>query len=173
MHAEVMAWLMKVWNTHPALFRGQRVLECGSHAASGTARALFVDCDYTGLDVRPGPGVDVVCGAHEYQDAGGFDVILSTQMLEHDPHWRDSLANMVSLLAPGGALLLSWAGPGWPAHGTGEPGWPDYYRNLTPGEVVRAIESGTFRRVRLSSHHRHGERDGGLGLCLLALDKGT
>lgn len=41
MHGEVLDWLGTVRAALPALFRGRRVLECGSYDVNGSARSLF------------------------------------------------------------------------------------------------------------------------------------
>jgi hypothetical protein len=97
-----------VREAYPHLFSGRRVLEVGSYDLNGSVRPYFEGCDYTGLDWRPGPGVDVVCLAHEFRASRPFDVVISASMLEHDPFWPLSLANMINLLTEHGALLLSW-----------------------------------------------------------------
>ena len=116
MHAEAFAFLERARREYPWLFQQARVLEAGAYVINGTPRSLFADCEYTGLDWRAGPGVDVVALAHDYAPAQPFDTLVSTEMLEHDPYWRDSLANLIAHLAPGGGLFLTWAGPERAAH---------------------------------------------------------
>ena len=55
----------------PDSFKGKRVLEVGSLDINGSVRGYFQDCEYIGLDVGPGPGVDVVCGGQEYDAPSG------------------------------------------------------------------------------------------------------
>ena len=171
MHKQVLVWLEHTKAGNPAVFQNGRVLECGSYAERDWMRPYFDNCEYTGLDCRPGPGVDVVGLAHEYRDADGFDVVISAQMLEHDPHWRESVANMARLVRRGGALMLTWAGANWPEHDGGGPGW-SHYCNLLPEEVVAAMDGHYWQHVIISSHFRdYAGPDGGVGLCLLALNK--
>ncbi|MBM3676617.1 MAG: class I SAM-dependent methyltransferase [Actinobacteria bacterium] len=40
-------------------------------------------------------------------DAGSFDVVVSTQVLEHLPRWQDALREMRDVLRPGGRLLVT------------------------------------------------------------------
>lgn len=59
------------------------MLEVGSMDINGTIREFFRD---TGLDVTPGPRVDVVCGGQEYAAPDrSFDVVLSCEAMEHNP----------------------------------------------------------------------------------------
>lgn len=141
MHREVKDWLRLLWDTHPALFHGRRVLECGSRMVpgGGTVSGFFADCEYTGLDAIAGQGVDVVGLAHEYQPDHPFDVVVSCQMLEHDPNWRESVAHMVEMVAPGGALLLTFPDDGWPMHGDDYTPIPGYYHNPDKDEIAAMI----------------------------------
>ena len=101
----------------PEYFRGKRVLEVGSLDINGSIRQFFKDCDYTGLDVAAGPGVDVVCEGQKY-DAPGFDVVISCEAMEHNPYWAETLQNMIRLCKPGGLLVMTCATIGRPEHGT-------------------------------------------------------
>jgi SAM-dependent methyltransferase len=141
MHREVMDWLGSVKDAHPELFSGVRVLECGAYNINGSARELFERCDYVGLDWRPGPGVDVVALVHSYQPAEPFDVVISTEMLEHDPYWVASVQRMAELLRPGGVLLLTWATPARAPHELATAPVGQYYLGLAPREVAEAVQS--------------------------------
>ena len=101
---------------YPELFRGKRVLDVGSRDVNGNNRYLFEDCRYIGIDISEGPNVDFVCPAMLM--TGTYDVIISTSALEHDPLWKETLLACVKMLVPGGPLLITAAGPGWPEHGT-------------------------------------------------------
>jgi hypothetical protein len=139
MHGSVLAWLRTVKAHRPELFCGVRVLECGSYDINGSARPLFEDCEYIGLDWRPGPGVDVVSLVHQYRPAAPFDVVVSTEMLEHDPHWVGSLWSMTAALRPGGSLLLTWATPARDVHEVDCAPKAGHYQGLQLAEVVKAI----------------------------------
>lgn len=108
MHPANATWWRLVREAHPQLFCARRVLEVGSLDINGSVRQFFDICDYTGVDWRPGPGVDYISLAHEMDFPRPFDVVISASMLEHDPYWRQSIAAMHRHLAPHGALLLSW-----------------------------------------------------------------
>jgi SAM-dependent methyltransferase len=101
---------------YPQFFVGKRVLECGSRDHNGSVRRYFEGCDYTGIDWRPGEMVDVVSLIHDYNPKHRFDVVISASMLEHDPHWKNSLDRMVDLMREDGILLLSWGGAENPEH---------------------------------------------------------
>lgn len=133
----------------PGHFRGTRVLEVGSLDINGTIRGLFADCDYTGIDVGPGPGVDLVCAGQDYRGPdASFDVVISCETMEHNPYWAETFANMVRLVKPEGLVLMTCATVGRKEHGTTRTtpadspltvakGW-DYYRNLTARDFAAA-----------------------------------
>jgi SAM-dependent methyltransferase len=135
----------------PEMFRGQKVLEIGSLDINGNVRSFFEDCSYTGIDVAPGPGVDVVCEGQKYDGlSSSFDVVISCEVMEHNPYWAETLTNMIRLLRPGGLMVMSCATIGRKEHGTTrsdtgaspltvQKGW-DYYRNLTSKDIRRAVD---------------------------------
>lgn len=139
MHREIWDWLRQTRHEHPALFSGGRVLECGASIVNYTARGLFPLSEYVGIDVHPGAGVDVVTLVHDYEAESPFDVVVSTQMLEHDPYWRESVAAMVKALKPGGALLLTYASPNCPRHGDDDSPTAGYFGGRTAADVTDII----------------------------------
>jgi SAM-dependent methyltransferase len=92
-------------------------LEVGSLDVNGSVRGLFMG-SYTGVDFRDGPGVDIVMNGHAltFPDRS-FDVVVSTEMLEHDDAFWLSMAEMGRVLRPGGHLLLTTRGNGFKRHG--------------------------------------------------------
>lgn len=90
------------------------VLEVGSYDENGSVRPLFEQrgCGkYIGVDMRVGPGVDhVMQAAHLGFKDDTFDLVVSTEMLEHDPRPWLSVIEMARVLRPGGMLLLSARG---------------------------------------------------------------
>jgi SAM-dependent methyltransferase len=151
-HPQQRRFLATVAEFLPEFFVGRRVLEIGSLDVNGSARAFFADCDYTGLDLAPGPGVDVVRGGHEFDAPDGtFDVVVSMETMEHNPYWIDTVRNMLRLCRPGGLVVLSCASIGRPEHGTTRTdpgsspptvglGW-EHYRNVTEAELRATVAS--------------------------------
>ena len=68
-------------------------LEIGSYDVNGSVRplvAVLKPREYIGVDLRPGPGVDVVCDACSGALAdryGRFDIVIATETLEHVQSW--------------------------------------------------------------------------------------
>lgn len=130
---------------------GAKVLDCGSLDINGCNRGLFSTKDYTGIDLGPGRNVDVVSRIHEFAAADGtFDIVISTECLEHDRFWAESLRNMYRVCKPGGLMVLSCATTGRPEHGTrasekeASPFTNDYYRNLTAVDLRWVLHKPMF-----------------------------
>jgi SAM-dependent methyltransferase len=131
-------------------FNNCKVFEVGSHDINGSVRALFKNCSYVGIDVGPGPGVDLVCQGQDYRGADdSFDTVISCECMEHNPAWRETFQNMVRVCRPGGLALMTCAGIGRTEHGTTmtapdlsrntlDEGW-DYYGNLSAKDFRSAF----------------------------------
>lgn len=142
------------------------VLDIGALDINGNNQVLFdADTLYLGLDIAEGRNVDIICPGHELglPDAT-FDLVVSTECLEHDRHWVATLNNAIRLLRPGGMLLMTCATTGRPEHGTRrttpadapllaevDDEWADYYRNLDEQDVRAEIDvPGRFQFAEFS-----------------------
>jgi hypothetical protein len=122
------------------------LLEIGSLDVNGSVRDLFPRADpYVGIDLAPGRAVDVVATGHDFGRDECFSAVVTAECLEHDPGWRDTLANIERVLRPGGVLILTCATTGRHEHGTARtspamsPSTNEHYRNLTGDDVVGAL----------------------------------
>lgn len=144
MHASIQVWVSGIRERFPDHFRpGVRVLEYGSRNINGGVRPWFQgSAEYVGIDYHPGPGVDWTGCAHDYEHpVGQFDVVITTETLEHDPYWERTLEHAVRNLRPGGLLVMTCAGPKRPPHNHDDSPTPGYYANLAPGQVQDHLES--------------------------------
>src|SRR5215217_7296315 len=97
---------------------GRDVLEVGSLDVNGTVRPMVEargPRSYVGVDVVDGPGVDRMVDAADLVEVFGrdsFDVVVSTEMLEHAEDWCQAMLHMAGVLRPGGVLVLTTRGPG-------------------------------------------------------------
>jgi SAM-dependent methyltransferase len=130
----------------PRHFTKCRVLEVGSLNINGSVRQFFSDCWYLGVDLGVGRDVDLVSHVCDLPECyGPFDTVISCESLEHDARWQESLRRMWALLAPGGLLLVTCAGPARPPHGIAScepecsPFTLDYYSSISDEQVRDAL----------------------------------
>lgn len=146
-HREQMTFISLVADFFALKKPDQRVLEIGSYDINGSVRQFFPANQagkYVGVDLCEGPGVDVVGFGHEinFPDES-FDVALSCECFEHDPHWAKTFKNMNRMTKANGVVAFTCASLGRLEHGTSRteissPGTQsigiDYYRNLTQAD---------------------------------------
>jgi len=99
-------------------FKGKRVLEVGSKYVNGSVKPLIERfChpgEYIGVDIERGKYVDIVLPAEklvEYFGEESFDVVISTELIEHVKDWRITIENMKRVLRPDGYIYhykVSW-----------------------------------------------------------------
>ena len=165
MHNHQRNFVRSVKKQHAQFFTDSKLLEIGSQNVNGSVREEFDYCDYTGVDAVEGKDVDVVCYGHEYEaEAGSFDVVLTCEMLEHDPFAPKTVKRMIELLRPGGLFFMTCAGEGRGEHGTTKTGnvWGpdgDFYRNVTEEMFLEwcTAACGTF--VEHHIEYSGGPRD--------------
>lgn len=128
MHDTVMAFVARTLS--PDLVNGKRVLEVGSYNVNGSVRPYIESLgpsEYIGVDMREGPGVDLVLNAGslvEYFGPYRFDIVVCAEVLEHVEDWRSAVQNMKEVLQTDGLLVLTTRSYGFPLHEY--PG--DYWR---------------------------------------------
>ena len=157
MHDAVHKFIQNMRDAQPEAFKVDSVLEAGSLDINGSPRRYFKGIkDYVGIDWKAGKGVNVVSLAHEFHGRpdGYFQFVISTEMLEHDPHHQASIHRMMALLAPGGCLLITCAGPGRHSHDVDTSPKGGYYCNLTMPSIVGSVLSvGRFKRMYAEDDH--------------------
>lgn len=147
----------------------QRVLDVGSADINGSARELFdlEAVEYVGVDLDPGPGVDVVGDAHNLVEllgatAGpGFDLVLCLEMLEHDDAPWLTVPQLARMVTPSGIVLVSARGNGFPEHNR-----PDRWRFMRDG-MASLLEGGGLHVVRIAGDP---QVSGWLAACRRAAD---
>lgn len=110
--------------------QGKKVLEVGSYNVNGGLRPLiesWYPSEYWGVDIVEGPGVDLVCPAENLINEFGkesFDLVISTEMLEHVKDWKTVINNLKCVCKKGGLLILTTRSYGYPYH----PSPTDFWR---------------------------------------------
>lgn len=117
MHKGNHTWLEDVKRQFPKHFTNAKVLEIGSLDINGSARDHFTDCEYVGVDMAPGKGVDVVSKATETSfQKEYFDTFVCLNTYEHDLEWRESLSHNLSWIKDGGLCIISFGAEGTREH---------------------------------------------------------
>jgi autotransporter strand-loop-strand O-heptosyltransferase len=148
-HLEQKNFCLRIKEKLPHFFKNKKVLDIGSLDINGNNKELFENCEYIGLDVAEGKNVDTVNIGHLY-DAPDctFDVIISTEVFEHDMFYEKTIQNIMRMLKDGGLFIFTCASTGRPEHGTRRCGqdcapllisisekWADYYKNLESKDI--------------------------------------
>ena len=142
-HPQQFEYIESVRSKFPKNFFNAKVLEVGSVNINGSIRMLFSNCDFLGIDLAPGPDVDLVCEGQKLDHPDGtYDTIVTAECFEHNPFWVETFENMYRMIKPNGLIIMTCATTGRPEHGTTRTnqgnacftstvmGW-EYYKNLT------------------------------------------
>jgi glycosyltransferase involved in cell wall biosynthesis len=122
---------------------GRQILEVGSFDVNGSVRPIIEahgPASYLGVDGGPGPRVDKVVDCCDLVDTFGpdsFDVVVTTEMLEHVRDWQTCIRNLCEVLRPGGLLVITTRSAGFPYH----PHPEDHWRYSVEGfrEILRRV----------------------------------
>lgn len=128
MHGRLRKWL----ETHKdKCTKGKRILDVGALHVNGSVRQVLPVS--VGVDMREGKGVDVVCKGENLPDKFPekvFDVVISTDTLEHVENWRGFLRGMWYVLKDDGWFIISIA-----SKKKGRHAYPDDYWRLDEDRV--------------------------------------
>lgn len=147
MHQTVYEFARRVVEEYGLNESGNNVVEIGSwntildNCGSNSIRDFFDKVNYVGYDTHEGPGVDKVIVSvtdilNDYQDIKA-DVIVCTEVLEHDITFWVTMNLIGSLLKKDGYLILSARGV-------------DIATNIAMGE--HSLESGDYWRFMPQAH---------------------
>lgn len=146
MHVEALIWGRKIVD---ALDLDPKfVLDLGGRDNNGTFRDFFPSASFMVVDVEPGPDVNVVADAAEYEPLKIYSVALCTEVFEHTSKWPQIIRTMSKALLPSGvAIITAGTDPRRP-HGALdghylEPG-EEYYENVDPVQLRWALKEAGF-----------------------------
>jgi Methyltransferase domain len=126
----IMAWGERIITADDVY--GAAVLEVGSANVNGSLRAHVESLEpgaYIGVDSFQDPtigGVDEEVRGENLVARFGletFDLVLSTEMLEHAEYWKDVVWNMKAVTIPGGLNIVTTRSVGFPYHPFPEDWW--------------------------------------------------
>jgi hypothetical protein len=86
-------------------------------------------------------------------------VVISTEMLEHDKYWAESLLSMYDHLRPEGLLIITAGGDLRHEHGThnhtpqDSPGTLDYYKNISNEMFKSVLPESLFKEYFIRQYH--------------------
>jgi SAM-dependent methyltransferase len=108
MDSTTINFLESIKELRPDLFKNSRVLEVGSKDINGTVREKFDNCEYSGVDIQSGDGVDIVGHLCDITDDlhDSYDIILCMNVLEHDRLWRKTLIECCNRISENGKIVI-------------------------------------------------------------------
>jgi SAM-dependent methyltransferase len=141
---------------------GKRLIEVGSYDVNGSVRPLlshWKPAEYLGVDIKNGPGVDVVCNAEDIVKKFGaetFDIVISTELMEHVKDWRRVISNFKNICRTNGFILITTRSYGYPVHSYPYDYWryePEDLKEIFSDCDMIALERdfeapGVFMKVR-------------------------
>jgi hypothetical protein len=145
---------------------GDDVLEVGSRMTSESTWWIvnrdLAKGDWTGIDMQPGHGVDMVADIHALppQWHGRFSAVLCSEVLEHVARPWVALPNLREVIRPGGWVIITTL-TSFPIHGFSD----DYY-HFTPSGLKLLMEDAGFTDV-------HTENQGEIRITLDDHGSGT
>lgn len=174
--------------------KNKTIIEVGSYNVNGSLRSLIEALhpdSYIGVDICKGPGVDQICGAEDIINRLGkeaFDVLISTELLEHVADWRRTISNFKHILKPNGFLLITTRSKGYHYHGCPFDFWR-YELNdmkaifsdfnievlekdtLSPGVFLKARKPKTFKENDLCNYRLYSMISGRRCKTITDIDK--
>jgi SAM-dependent methyltransferase len=94
-----------------------KVLDFGSYDRNGCLKSPLggslldekFDLEYVGIDMEPGPNVDIVINGFENIPfpVNTFDIVVSSSVFEHDPMFWMTFLHLSTVLKAGGVLYVS------------------------------------------------------------------
>lgn len=149
-------------NLNETDIKNRSILEIGSLNVNGSPRAFvesYKPSKYLGVDIVNGEGVDEICKVEDLIERFGpksFDVVITTELLEHVREWRVAISNMKNILKDNGLLLITTRSRGQMYHGYPYDFWryeiDDMKLIFSDMEIIKnekdTLSPGVFLKVR-------------------------
>jgi cyclopropane fatty-acyl-phospholipid synthase-like methyltransferase len=152
LHAEAYAWVKQHAPTD-----AETVLDIGGRNINGTVRDLFPNAVYRVLDINADHDVDIVADASTWTPDQQYDVVVCCEVFEHTPVWPAICTTAHEAMKPGGALILTMAGPGRAPHSARDGGSVlydgEHYDNIHPNNLEHVLHEAGFTDVTIDQQH--------------------
>lgn len=136
-----------------------RCLDVGGADINGSARRIVDSATrrlnlWTGLDIAPAPGVDIVADARKpvpEEMRGVYDLVLCTEVFEHVQDWSSIIISIHDWLKPAGVALMTCASTGRRPHGARgamDPGPGEWYGNVAEESLQDIFETAKFEEYQ-------------------------
>lgn len=161
MHAAALRGFTRNLEAIPGLERTlmRRALDMGGQDVNGTVHNVLRDRTGWGihldvLDIEAGAGVTVVGDARrvDWWDGQPYDLVISTEMLEHLSQWGAAIEAVHEVLRPGGWFVGTCASIRRGPHGaTGAPlpAEGEWYQNVWPSDLVTELIDMGFDHIEV------------------------
>lgn len=149
MHREAYAYVEAAVAEHGPF---DRVVEFGSFQINGSVAPLFGGAEYLGIDIQPGPGVDLVADCAHWEPEVSVDCIVCCEVFEHAANWPLMCSAAYRALRPGGMFLVTAAGPGRLPHSAadgGEVRVDEHYANVDPRRLEIVLDLCEFNHIEV------------------------
>lgn len=122
-------------------------LDLGGRDVNGTVHSLFPNATFTVLDIEPHPSVDIVADVTRWKPGlPQWDLVISTETIEHVEQWWTIIEAGYAALLPGGHMIVTGGSLGRGPHSCiGGVPVPEgeYYGNVDPGDLWNtAVQAG-------------------------------
>lgn len=150
---------------------GKDILEAGAYDVNGSLRPIILakkPKSYIGTDITAGPGVDIVLDAGDLVSHFGeksFDVVITTEMLEHAKDWQQVISSLKNLTKPGGLLLVTTRSKGMDYHAYPYDYWryekEDMEKIFSDFEILKiekdTMSPGIFLKMRRPENFKEND----------------
>jgi SAM-dependent methyltransferase len=140
-------------NILPSEVTGKVIIEVGSRDVNGSLRSdleNFKPLKYLGVDMMEGKGVDDICDVTQLVARYGknnYDLVVSTELMEHVREWRTAISNLKNIIKPDGVILLTTRSKGFNYHGFPYDFWRyeiEDIKQIFSDFIIEKLESDTY-----------------------------
>ena len=118
-----------------------KIVDLGSYDVNGTVKPIFEGFNYVGVDMSPGPNVDIVADNSNLPfENNSVDIICSTSCFEHDECFWETFLEMVRIVKPNGFIYINAPSAGF-YHGYPGDSWR-FYADAPKSLTKYAIKKG-------------------------------